>query len=159
MRNVAIDTNLLLLLIIGEASRSFIGRHKRLKAYLPADFDLLCQFISHAEQLIVTPNALTEVSNLADNGVLEPLRSEISNVFRSHVARFTERYHNSRLVMNDAAFGRLGLTDSAWLVTVDSETVLLTSDLDLYLAALDRGISAYNFTHLRSQRGESLAWR
>ena len=38
---VVIDTNLLVLLIVGSASKHYIGKHKRLRGYTTDHFDLL----------------------------------------------------------------------------------------------------------------------
>ena len=52
---------------------------------------------------------------------------------------------------NNSAFLRLGLADAALLEKVSAETPVLTVDLGLYLAALERGEeAAVNFTHLRN---------
>ena len=44
---------------------------------------------------------------------------------------------------------RLGLTDAVSLRTNGESRYLLTTDLDLYLAALSRGQQAENFNHIR----------
>ena len=47
------------------------------------------------------------------------------------------------------AFTRLGLADAALLeLLATRETTLITVDIDLYLAALENGASAVNFTYL-----------
>ena len=51
---------------------------------------------------------------------------------------------------SNSAFVRLGLTDAALLEIVTAGSPLVTVDLDLYLAALERNPDAVlNFTHLR----------
>ena len=74
---LALDSNLTLLMAVGRAERGLVSRHKRLRAYGVADYELLLGFIVVAEQMITTPNAMTEVSNIADFGMLEPARSRI----------------------------------------------------------------------------------
>jgi hypothetical protein len=44
---------------------------------------------------------------------------------------------------------RVGLTDAALLAQATNDMVLLTDDLQVYLAATRAGIQAENFTHLR----------
>ena len=78
MRKVAVDTNLLLLLLIGSVAPDFIDNHKRLRAYTLADFLLLEEDLKSADSLIATPNVLAELSNLAAYGGSEPLKSEDS---------------------------------------------------------------------------------
>jgi hypothetical protein len=150
---VALDTNLLLLLIVGRVSPRLVGRHKRLQAYLPRDFELLVKAIRQADKLIATPNALSEVSNLAGYGVHEPLRTAVYESLRQVIDDVTETYRNSRVVAHERDFIKLGLTDCAWLVSLDNDTDLMTDDQNLYQAALHRGLNVTNFTHLRKERG------
>ena len=74
---VILDSNLLVLLVVGTTSRSYIGKHKRLRAYTDRDFVLLLEVLSAAQRIIVTPNTVTETSNLAGQ-IAEPARSRIS---------------------------------------------------------------------------------
>ena len=60
---IVLDANLLLLLVVGLTSRAYISKHKRLQGYEELDFDLLICLIGSAN-VIVTPNTLTETSNL-----------------------------------------------------------------------------------------------
>src|ERR1700674_3017507 len=62
---IILDSNLLLLFIVGTASRDYISKHKRLQAYRDVDFTLLTQMLAAAPKIVLTPNTLTEVSNLA----------------------------------------------------------------------------------------------
>lgn len=153
MRLIALDTNLLVLLVVGIVAPNMIVRHKRLGGYSAADFKLLRETIARAKSLVVTPNALTEASNVVTYGLSDPLRSQIATSLASIVARADERFESSRLVVLDADYGRLGIADCAWLRCLDRETPLLTDDVQLYLAALSRGFEAYNFNHLRERRG------
>jgi hypothetical protein len=153
MKFIAIDTNLLLLLVIGRAARSLLGRHKRLRAYSLQDFDLLVNMLDHAENILTTPNAMTEVSNLADQGVVGSFRTEIIGVIKLLIEDADERYKPSAAVLNDVDFARLGLTDCAWLGILTPEIAFITDDLDLYNVAKSRGLQAYNFNHLREERG------
>jgi hypothetical protein len=43
---VLLDANLLVLWVVGRASRDYIGRHKRLRAYDLADFDSLMRMLA-----------------------------------------------------------------------------------------------------------------
>jgi hypothetical protein len=62
---VLLDTNLLLLLIVGGASRELIGK-KRLDTFTAEDYDTLSAIVDSLGLVATTPNILTEVSNLAD---------------------------------------------------------------------------------------------
>lgn len=149
MASILLDANLLVLLIAGTASRDYIGRHRRLRGYDFTDFDLLLSLISPATRIVVTPNTLTETSNLVRQ-IPDPARAHIAEVFRLLVAgKFEERYIASAQAAGQAEFPRLWLTDCALLDELSRSHVLLTADLDLYLAALKKGYEAVNFNHLR----------
>jgi hypothetical protein len=148
-RNVVIlDSNLLLLLIVGLASRSYISRHKRLQDYEELDFDLLKELLDSAANIIVTPNTLTETSNLVGQ-IAEPARTQIFQRFRLILNAFEERYVESSRAAEQNEFVRLGLADAAQLDLAGESHTLLTVDLDLYLAAIGRGFKAENFNHYR----------
>ena len=98
--------------------------------------------------LIVTPNILTETSNLL-SGIGEPARSHIADTFRQLIGSLDERFVHSTRAVEQPEFPRLWLTDAAVLTELVNSHVLLTADLDLYLAAAQRGYTAVNFNHLR----------
>ncbi len=154
MTRVALDTNLLLLLIVGLVARDAIVGHKKLGQYDSAAFDLLIVVIGTTDKILTTPNVLTEVSNQLDWGVFEPRRSALRQGFSDFVTSAAcEVYHPSAAVLSEPEFLRLGLADSAWFGCMDAETVLLTDDLQLFLAASSRGLAAFNFTSLRIEAG------
>ena len=148
MPTVLLDSNLLVLFIAGMSSREYIGRHRRLRDYSEEDFDLLVEFIRPMSALVVTPNILTEASNLL-SGIAEPARSHIADTFRQIVGSMDERFVQSTRAVEQREFPRLWLTDAAVLTELANSHVLLTADLDLYLAASQRRYSAVNFNHLR----------
>lgn len=156
-RRLILDTNLLLLLIVGSTSRKYISQHKRLRAYSETDFDLLIKIISHAPNIFVTPNTLTETSNLIRH-IAEPARTKIIKFFRDYIPSADEHYCESRRATTREEFIRLGLTDSVILHEMADDFILLTDDLGLYLAAIDEGYSAQNFNHLRdaAYNGQSI---
>ena len=148
MPTVLLDSNLLVLFVAGMSSREYIGRHRRLRGYSEEDFDLLVEFIRPMSALVVTPNILTEASNLL-SGIAEPARSHIADTFRQIVGSMDERFVQSTRAVEQREFPRLWLTDAAVLTELANSHVLLTADLDLYLAASQRRYSAVNFNHLR----------
>ncbi|HXW70360.1 MAG TPA: PIN domain-containing protein [Methylocella sp.] len=149
MTKIVLDTNLLVLLIVGLVCRGYIGKHKRLRDFSEEDFDLLRSFLAPASVIQLTPNTLTETSNLLSQ-INEPIRSQLFSKFRDLIGQFPESYIESRLGARQAEFARLGLTDSVLLMlSQDSSLILLTVDLDLYLAAVKRGLRAENFNHHR----------
>ena len=140
-----VDANLLVLLVAGLTERRLIGRHRRLREYS----DRLARLVDRAGEVFVTPNTLTEASNLlAQHG--QPERSRLLETLRKLIAGSPETVIASREASGDGAFLRLGLTDAVLLKAVSPDVPLVTVDLELYLAASVRGDErAINFNHLR----------
>ena len=53
-----------MLLVVGSEDRQLIAGHRRLRGYTADDYDLLLDITAAAERVFVTPNTLTEASNL-----------------------------------------------------------------------------------------------
>jgi hypothetical protein len=152
-RNVSIDSNLLLLLIVGSASRSYVTRHKRLKAYTIEDFDTLAWVISCYDNIVLLPHTLTETSNLLRQ-IDDPMRSNIARSLHRLILTCPEQYLASRSATVRPEYTRLGLTDAALLELSRIEPgrdqpTLLTVDLDLAIAAEINGYPVENFNHYR----------
>lgn len=147
---VILDTNLLVLLVVGAASEDYIHIHKKLDSYTIDDYRLLLKILSGASDVVVTPNTLSETSNLVGY-IGEPARSKIYAVFRKFVGspETKEVYVKSDVAASRVEFVRLGLADSAMLEISNATDSLPTADLDLYLSAPARGAKAENFNHYR----------
>ena len=145
-----IDANLLVLFVVGSVDRRLIPGHRRLRAFTLDDYDLLREFLGDVRQVFVTPNTLTEASNLiAQHG--EPQRSEFLERLRFIIHESEEIVVRSALASRNNAFVRLGLTDAALLELVSADMPVLTTDGQLYEAALAKGEeAAVNFNHLRA---------
>jgi hypothetical protein len=149
---VILDSNLLLLFVVGTTLRSYIATHKRLRAYSEPDFDLLLQIIERANNVVVTPNTLTETSNLLGY-MAEPARTKLFETFRALIEASDEFHCESRKAANSPVFLRLGLTDAVLMDSCKEQVSLVTADFDLYNATLSSGGEAINFNHLRELRG------
>lgn len=147
---ILIDTNLLVLYVVGTASRSYIAKHKRLTEFVVEDYDALLRVISNASAVFVTPHTLAETSNLARH-IGEPARGEVLKVLQALITDTDELPISSKSACARNEFLRLGLTDAVLMEATDDENTLLTTDLDLYLAVQATGSPAINFNHIRDQ--------
>lgn len=148
-RILLIDTNLLLVLVVGAYDRDQIERFKRTRAYTADDYELLLRFIGGFGELVVTPNVLTEVSNLAGQ-LAEPLRGHVLSALALLAMQVPERYFPSRVAARETDFTRLGLTDVSILLTAREPIAVLTDDLPLYLKLSAQDTWVVNFNHLRT---------
>ena len=144
-----IDTNLLTLFVAGRENPALIARHRRLEGYSVADYALLRQLIGQVALVMVTPNTLTETSNLlGQHG--EPERSRLFQQLQVLVQDSREIVIASATATAHPAFTRLGLTDAVLLTAATADTPLLTMDFQLYAAGLAKGADlAVNFTAYR----------
>jgi len=156
-KTIALDANLLVLLVVGLADERYISMHKRLQAYTAADYDLLKTLISESAGVAVMPNVLSEASNLLRQ-IADPAKSRIAAAFRNLIMKMTtdpkggglhEIYVRSADASSRTEFLRLGLSDSVLLEINKNNVVVLSADLNLYLAACAAGYEAVNFHHIR----------
>ena len=145
---ILLDTNLLLLFVVGTTSRDYISKHKRLTQFTVKDFDTLIQLIERAPEVLLLPNTLTETSNLAAY-IGEPAKTDIFRMLHTVISNSREQYIRSNIAAGRQEFIRLGLTDSALVEASTNEVAVLTTDFNLYHAALSKGTPAINFNHLR----------
>ncbi len=151
---IILDTNLLILLIVGLSRADRFANHKNLKNFhLPSDFEILQSLLHGISQIILTPNTLTETSNLLRQ-IANPARNELSRMLGHFLQNCPEVYIRSVDAAGQLNFEKLGLTDAALLHLLADQTqqdqrLLLTMDLDLYLAATALELKAINFNEFR----------
>ena len=125
-RRLIVDTNLLVLLVVGSTSRAYVERHKRCKPFTVNDFEDLVLLVDGSE-LIVTTGILTETSSLTRQ-IGEPYRSEIGLYLKEFIERATEFAIPSRGASQRPEFLRLGLTDSAILDLAVEDAAFVSTD-------------------------------
>ena len=130
---VVIDANLLVLLIVGTVDPGLVGKHRRVRGFRPEDYQHLLDVLHQTPNpAVVTPNTLTEVSNL-----LEDKRdTRFLRMLKEFVEASEEIVVASSTASKNRAYERLGLSDAVLLEIASVERPLFTSDLDLYHAAL-----------------------
>ncbi len=125
-KNLIIDTNLLLLLVIGAVEG---GRHiansKRLKAFSKRDYDNVLKIMVNYDNVFITPYIATEVSNLID---LKGYAKELAYmVARELFAQFKKIEVDIDKDCQSELFLRFGLTDSS-MIQLASDFFILTND-------------------------------
>jgi acyl-CoA synthetase (AMP-forming)/AMP-acid ligase II len=147
-KGVLIDTNLLVLLLVGSFNKRRIPEFKRTQSFTAEDFDILSRLIDwFGKPLFTTPHVLSQVSDLTTlpGNDLGTIRSLLSNI----VEQMEESYDQSKSLVVHPLFSRFGLTDAAIASVCSRGTLVLTADLDLQLVLQHRGADALNFNHVR----------
>jgi hypothetical protein len=112
--SVAIDAGLLVLLVVGSTDRRLISRHKN-ASYDEDGFDLLVEKLEEYSQVVLTPNTLTEASNLLRQ-IGDPYRSQVTLSLGRLIQGHDERYIVSKDASAEKTFNRFGLTDAALMI-------------------------------------------
>jgi len=142
-----IDSNSLLVLILGLMNPSLINKHKKTSIYSEEDFEYLIEVIGNINSLVVLPNIWTEVDNLLNNfnGNHKDLYVEI---IIQTIKNTTEKYLESSLIEVNYAFYDLGLTDTLILEHAKNCELLITSDSTLSDYARSQGVKVFDLKEL-----------
>lgn len=146
-QSLLIDTNLLILLVVGSHSVDRVANHRRLEGFAAKDFHRLADILSAAQKLIVTPNILTETSNLLGspkNPFDAPLFQMLSEIVRNAEV-LEEIYIPSAEIAEMPQFPYLGLTDSGILSLKERNVVILTRDMRLASECWSIGLDVLPF--------------
>ena len=145
-----IDTNILVLYVIGLVNRSRIETFKRTRQYTVADFELLKSVLEKWKSLHTIAHVLAEVNNLTD--LTGPERQLARYTLKEIISSLTEAKISSAKAAENPVYQDLGLVDAA-IATIAREhrCTVLTDDLDLYLMLERQQIEVLNFTHPRAR--------
>ena len=149
-RGIIVDTNVLLLLLVGLLDRQLLRTFKRTNQYIPDDFDLLVQFLRQFHRLVATPHILTEVGNLGGQ-LKATARADFFRLLADFVTTIDEQSLPTREfpAVGEHLFPRLGVTDSLTILVARQNLPVLSDDFDLVQALHAAGVEAINFNHLR----------
>jgi len=145
-----IDTNLLVLFVVGSVNRNRIENFKRTRRYSKGDYELLLRVIEQFDQVYTVAHVMAEVSNLTDLTGSERLQAR--RLLKETIAVLIEPEMPSARAAQSPSYADLGLVDAAIASIADEhKCTVLTDDLDLYLALSTADVPVLNFTHLRER--------
>jgi len=147
-KRILVDTNLLILYLIGTFDKSQITTDKNTRSYTTDDFDLLKALIKNCK-IVVTPNILTELSNLTSSSN-ETSKQRLFAYLGKLFEQVDEEYIPSKKVDNQV-LRKFGLTDSVIHKLAENKILVLTADLPLYGYLSSVGLKVINFNHARSE--------
>lgn len=148
-RGLLVDTNLMLLLLVGLYDTQQIPKFKRTKEFTIENYETLARFVSAFKKVITTPNILTEVNSLS-NQLSENLKHQYYNVFTQVISQFLEFYQPSVNLVSSAEFAKFGLTDSGIASLAKDTYLVLTDDFKLSNYLQSQKVDVINFNHLRT---------
>ena len=145
---VIIDTNLLLLYVVGSHDLERICSFKRTKKFGKDDFFLVKRFIKCFKTIRTTPSILTEVSNYL-NQLPEDMQPEYYSALSYCINSLLEIYETSAILSKRDYLNKYGLTDTSIISDARKKFVVLTDDFPLSGYLNSAGVDAINFNHLR----------
>ena len=125
-KGILIDTNLVLLYIVGSIDILQIREFSRTAMFTANDFYKVSKFIDYFDLKITTPHVLTEVSNLIGN------RQNLPTLLQTYIEKSKEIFLESSEVSKRNAFFNFGLADTAITETAKGSYLVLTDDRPLY---------------------------
>ena len=150
MRRYFLDTNSLVLWVVGNSHPDWLGQKKPVTDLDSIDFDNLSALIADARGFLTLPYVLAEASNLLGFGKRNTATEAIYAQFLKYVEASEELQVNSRILVSDYALRKTGLTDLAILRLVRSQAVVVTTDFALFGLLTDISVEAKNLRHMRS---------
>lgn len=145
-RGAVIDTNLLLLLIVGIYDPRSIGQ-RRTATYTPSDFRLIGAVVDRLDKIVVTPNIMTEVDNLSRS-----LRDKerLTMAIRQIYQKISEIYKPSSDAIASPVFQHIGLTDTHIMTMASERFLVVTDDFPLYHRISNLNRDVININHIRT---------
>ena len=148
---IFVDTNALILILVGLMDKSLVSTHKRTSIYASIDFENLVFLIGDLEKVVTTPNVLTEVDNLLNN-FQKGHRWAYYQVLRELISKSIEKFLESKKIIGVNPFFELGLTDTGILEISKNCDFLITGDSKLADYANALGIKVVDLVKIRNER-------
>ncbi len=148
---IILDTNLLILYLIGNYDPNFITRFRKTSNYTIDDFLILKDIVKESSKIIVTPNILTELSNHTFDGSFsgsgfDEYYKEVIDFLNNAEEKLVEK----DVIKDYEKLKYFGFADISILDTsMKLECSLLTDDSALYGLTNSLSISTLNINHLR----------
>ncbi len=146
-----IDSNALVVLLVGLTDPRLFKNHRRTSIYDENDFYELQDVIGDVSEMIVLPNVWTEVDNLLNDFSGNYKYSYIS-IFANLLRVSKEVYIPSDVAVEKYEFYDLGLTDSLILEKASTCQLLITSDSRLSDYAIANGIEVYDLVKAKNNK-------
>lgn len=144
---VVLDTNVLVLLVVGAVDEKMVGKAKRTQHYSPKDYAVLVGLLELFQEVRTTPNILTEANNLVRQSLKGELGAQGAEIFRRLAqGMLAESYFPSETAVESAAHAEFGLADSATFeLCQEHNFLLLTDDGPLTGYCKGKGVAVLTF--------------
>ena len=147
---IIIDTNALILIIIGSIDPRIFKNHKRTSLYDEEDYEYLIKIVGDMKKLVVLPNIWTEADNLL-NDFRGQYKDMYISILKNVTKEITEQYiKTSDAVDNDTIYD-LGITDTQILTIAKNCDFLITADSKLADYANANGVKVVDLVKRKNE--------
>jgi hypothetical protein len=147
-KGVFVDTNMLVLYIMGITDIRLVNKTVLGKNYTENDFNLVAKFIRYFDRKVTSPHILTETSDLIGED------NNFHTALKEYIKISTEKYELSLNLSENDYFFKFGLADSSIIyASTDSfkdSHLVFTADNNLYGYLTSLGVDAVNLDSLRA---------
>ncbi|MEZ6928092.1 MULTISPECIES: PIN domain-containing protein [unclassified Aeromonas] len=146
---VMLDTNLLVMYLIGIYKKELVPQFKRTEKYTVDDFEFLEFYVGSFDKLIVTPHVLAETWNFVEKIPKHEYEAFLAKAIPC-LEIFEEEYVDKGSIISSNGFSYIGVTDMAVIKAAKSKSCLvITDDLRAYVQFFEHGVETININHLR----------
>ena len=142
-KGLLVDTNILLLYIVGTVNVELIRNFRRTAYFTESDFYNVSKFIDIFDVKITTPHILTEVSDLLGN------RVELQIALGKYTQLMEERFLDSKQIVETETFLQFRLADAAITQTAKNSYLVVTDDNPLFGYLVNQKIDTVNLDQIR----------
>lgn len=143
-----LDTNVLVLWIVGNINPTLIGQHRRLREFDGEDLEIVNALALQSEDHISTPHVLAETSNFIGSGLQEMVKGG-GTALTDYIGFLNEIHIPAQIIAATPAMMSLGLTDSGVLHLADENTCVISMDFHLCNRLSQKGVQAINPRNFR----------
>lgn len=144
---IFIDTQLLVLLIVGTMNPDLIPKFKRTRSYDSDDLMTLLTILERARRRCVTSNVVTETDNLVRQLPAHE-HERAAATLKEFLTHWIEVHNPSGEFAGGAEHAKFGMTD-AILIHISNNALVLTDDFRLAGKIASTSGNVINFNHLK----------
>lgn len=147
-KSVVLDTNVLILYILGLIDPLLVNSHRRTSTFDAKDYYFLLDLTKPYENFLSAPNIFTELDNLLNNHYC--LDYNLLSQIRNFIALSKEEFIFSHIAVKEYYYPILGLTDSVILKLAEKADLLISADSKLCDYAKAFGIKVFDFKEYKN---------
>ena len=148
-RGIIVDTNLLILFLVGKYDIDYISKFKITCKYSKKDFEILKNFVNRFKKLIITPHILSELSNLSMK-IPEKRLARYFKYFIGILKISDEINIDKNSILLNKYIDKIGVTDVGIVLASENDDFLfITDDIKLAYISLSKGLSVLHFSQIR----------